>query len=183
MLSFVCKGTLVILVDPVCGTSNGLDVSLIVTDQWWLCLVALLYQIALVLEERCVHTGPSQGSTSQPSCESDRPLCVHVLLSAGRRSSRSRGPWPMWDIFSTCARSFCPSCPPFHRSQNKVQAPFPRHCSWGVSCIFRYHPSRLVSSPSLSNPPIRFCCLRRPPKTKGPVHSRDVTVQQLSSHL
>lgn len=126
-----------------------------------------------------MHTGPSLGSTSQPSlCDpSDRPLCVHVLLSAGRRSSQSGGNEQYFvaphgpnvrylfllvhvDTSAHPAASSHPTpiiYPPF---TNPKTRPRPTHfvaAARGVFLpIFRYRPSLLDSS---RHPPSLPACL------------------------
>lgn len=117
---------------------------------------------------RAYGTQPRFHVPAQLCDPSDRPLCVHVLLSAGRRSSHQGGneqqdpPWPKSAIsFLHVSKIPLPILLslhfplysfPFHQSQNKVLTPPPTSRPLLVGCffrIFRYRPSRLVSSPCL----------------------------------
>lgn len=169
---FQCASTLVVLVDPACGTSNGLEV-LAYCDRPVLAAAVVVpvpdRSRFGAKKMRAYGTQPRFHVPAQLCDPSDRPLCVHVLLSAGRRSSHQGGneqqdpPWPKSAIsFLHVDRYLCPSCCLF--TSHSIRSPFtnlktrswpPPHpprgrCSWGVFFrIFRYRPSRLVSSPCL----------------------------------
>lgn len=158
--------------------------------------------------KRCVHTGPSLGSTSQPSPAQPScvihpiALCVHVLLSAVRRSShqgamrnRPHGPNVRYLSFlhvDTLARPVSSHPTPIvslHRSQDKVQRPPPTSSPLlAARGVVLPHLSIPAVSTRLVTLPAFHTLLLPPPATRPRVQSTHgratwATVQQLSSHL
>lgn len=154
------------------------------TDQCWPRPWLYRYQIAVAFgaKDACIRDPAWVPRPAQPSCVIHPiALCVHVLLSAGRRSSHqgaTRNRQCAISLFSTC-RYVCPSCL-FTSHPNHFPSPIPKQgprppptpSPLLVGCFSAsFDTGRLDSS---RHP----ACLAHPSaasaghQTKGPIHSR-----------